>query len=149
MGAAKPRPDMLDMAKQFIQSRSHPFDPASSRTITPRCFASRQAQSRGRGSVAVEDEADAGAKVIDFMEALKRSLRGGEAKAAEPEAAPKKPASESESRGAGEGARPQDGEAGGEGDEVRAETQGRLTMAPEDGRLASRPIAPGGISRHA
>ena len=93
LGAGKPRPDMLEMAKQLIESRSQPFDPAqfhnhyaeALRDLVKRKVASG-------GSVAVEEEADSSAKVIDFMEALKRSLSGGEAKAAEPEAAPKKPA---------------------------------------------------------
>jgi DNA end-binding protein Ku len=86
LGPQKPRADMLEMAKQLIESRSQPFNPESFqnhyaealRDLVKRKMASG-------GAVPVESESAPGAKVIDFMEALKRSL----APAAE---APKPPA---------------------------------------------------------
>ncbi len=75
LGHQKPRADMLDMAAQLIEGRSQPFDPSSFknhyadalRDLVKRKMASG-------GAVPVESEAAPGAKVIDFMEALKRSL---------------------------------------------------------------------------
>ena len=82
LGKQKPRADMLDMAKQLIESRSQPFDPASFKNHYAealRDLVKRKVASGG--SVPVESENAPGAKVIDFMEALKRSLPGGEAPA--------------------------------------------------------------------
>jgi DNA end-binding protein Ku len=90
----KPRADMLDMAKQLIESRSQPFEPSGFKNHYAealRDLVKRKVASGG--AVPVEDEAAPGAKVIDFMEALKRSLSGGAApkpKAAEPKPAPKR-----------------------------------------------------------
>jgi len=90
----KPRADMLDMAKQLIESRSQPFDPSGFKNHYAealRDLVKRKVASGG--AVPVEDEAAPGAKVIDFMEALKRSLSSGAApkpKAAEPKPAPKR-----------------------------------------------------------
>jgi DNA end-binding protein Ku len=82
LGPQKPRADMLSMAEQLIESRSQAFDPTqfknhyaeALRELVKRKVASG-------GSVPVEQETAPGAKVIDFMEALKRSLSGGEAPA--------------------------------------------------------------------
>jgi DNA end-binding protein Ku len=78
LAKAKPRADMLEMAKQLIESRSQPFDPSEFKNHYAealRELVKRKAESGG--SVPVEDEAAPGAKVIDFMEALKRSVSGG------------------------------------------------------------------------
>jgi DNA end-binding protein Ku len=92
IGKEKPRADMIDMAKQLVESRSHDFDPRefhnhyaeALRDLVKRKVASG-------GSVAVEEEAAPGGKVIDFMEALKRSLKGGDAPAKPaPKPAPKR-----------------------------------------------------------
>ena len=92
LGKQKPRADMLEMAKQLIESRSHAFDPSefknhyvdALRDLVKRKIASG-------GTVPVESEEAPGAKVIDFMEALKRSLGGGDTSPAKPsEAAPAK-----------------------------------------------------------
>jgi DNA end-binding protein Ku len=87
LGDQKPRADMLKMAEQLIESRSQSFDPSSFKNHYAealRDLVKRKVESGG--AVPVEDEAAPGAKVIDFMEALKRSLSGGGA------AAPSKPA---------------------------------------------------------
>jgi len=77
LGKRKPRADMLSMAEQLIESRTQPFDPASFKNHYAdalRDLVKRKVESGG--AVPVEDEAAPGAKVIDFMEALKRSLSG-------------------------------------------------------------------------
>ena len=77
LGKQKPRADMLKMAEQLIESRSQSFDPSSFKNHYAealRDLVKRKVESGG--SVPVEDEAAPGAKVIDFMEALKRSLSG-------------------------------------------------------------------------
>jgi DNA end-binding protein Ku len=84
---AKPRADMLEMAKQLIDSRSHDFDPAGFKNHYAealRDLVKRKVESGGK--VSVDEESEPKGKVIDFMEALKRSLGSG----AEAEAAPKK-----------------------------------------------------------
>jgi DNA end-binding protein Ku len=86
----KPRADMLDMAKQLIESRSQPFDPSGFKNHYAealRDLVKRKVASGG--AVPVEGEAAPGAKVIDFMEALKRSLSDG---GAAPKPAAAKPA---------------------------------------------------------
>jgi DNA end-binding protein Ku len=79
LGEHKPRADMLEMAKQLIESRSQAFDPTSFKNHYAealRDLVKRKVESGG--SVPVESETAPGAKVIDFMEALKRSLGGGQ-----------------------------------------------------------------------
>lgn len=75
----KPRADMLDMAAQLIESRSQPFDPASFKNHYAEALRDlvKRKMASG-GAVPVESEAAPGAKVIDFMEALKRSLSSGD-----------------------------------------------------------------------
>ena len=75
LGRQKPRADMLEMAKQLIDSRSQPFDPASFKNHYAEALRDlvKRKMASG-GAVPVESEAAPGAKVIDFMEALKRSL---------------------------------------------------------------------------
>ena len=94
LGKQKPRSDMLDMAKQLIESRSHDFDPSGFKdhyADALRDLVKRKVESGGK--VSVEDESEPKGKVIDFMEALKRSLgSGGEAAAPAPKAPTKKPA---------------------------------------------------------
>lgn len=75
LGRQKPRADMLDMAAQLIESRSQPFNPSEFKNHYAealRDLVKRKAASGG--SVPVESETAPGAKVIDFMEALRRSL---------------------------------------------------------------------------
>jgi DNA end-binding protein Ku len=75
LGKAKPRADMLDMAKQLIDSRSHDFDPSGFKNHYAealRDLVKRKVESGGK--IAVDEEPEPKGKVIDFMEALKRSL---------------------------------------------------------------------------
>jgi DNA end-binding protein Ku len=86
IGRQKPRADMLTMAEQLIESRTQPFDPARYQNHYADALRDLvQAKLKSGTSVAVEAEAaPGGAKVIDFMEALKRSLAGGAAPAKPP-----------------------------------------------------------------
>jgi len=75
LGRQKPRADMLDMAAQLIESRSQPFNPSEFKNHYAealRDLVKRKVASGG--SVPVDSETAPGAKVIDFMEALRRSL---------------------------------------------------------------------------
>jgi len=92
LGKDKPRADMLDMAKQLIESRSHAFDPSEFKNHYAealRDLVKRKVESGGK--VSVEEESEPRSKVIDFMEALKRSLGSGSAPAP-PAKPPAKPA---------------------------------------------------------
>jgi DNA end-binding protein Ku len=92
LGKAKPRADMLEMAKQLIDSRSHAFDPSEFKNHYAealRDLVKRKVESGGK--VSVEEESEPRSKVIDFMEALKRSLGSGSAPAP-PAKPPAKPA---------------------------------------------------------
>lgn len=85
LAKTKPRADMLEMAKQLIESRSQDFDPSAYKNHYAealRELVRRKVETGGK--ISVEEEAAPGAKVIDFMEALKRSL----GTTAKPEAAP-------------------------------------------------------------
>ncbi|MDE2364744.1 MAG: Ku protein [Hyphomicrobiales bacterium] len=76
IGKGKTRADMLEMAEQLIKSRSGPFDPSKFKNHYAealRDFVKRKVASGG--SVPIESESAPGAKVIDFMEALKRSVQ--------------------------------------------------------------------------
>lgn len=83
--------DLVTMAKTLIESRAERFDPARFQNHYVRALRELVEEKVRTGkSVAVgDDHADREPKVIDFMEALKRSL-GGESNAAAPA---KKPAS--------------------------------------------------------
>ena len=85
IGRTRPRADMLSMAETLIQSRSEPFEPTKFRNHYAEALRDLvQTKLSKGGSVAVEETQTPGAKVLDFMEALKRSV--GE------KAAPEKPA---------------------------------------------------------
>ena len=108
----KPRADMLDMAKQLIESRSQAFDPSEFKNHYAealRDLVKRKVASGG--SSPVEDEAAPGAKVIDFMEALKRSLRAAARNAADEPS--RSAARRSASRRRRSARAPQGGEGGG------------------------------------
>jgi DNA end-binding protein Ku len=77
LGRQKPREDMLKMAEQLIASRTEAFEPARYKNHYSDALRELvQSKVKSGGSVAVEPEPAAGAKVVDFMEALKRSLAG-------------------------------------------------------------------------
>ncbi|MDJ0447330.1 Ku protein [Methylocystis sp. JR02] len=85
IGRDKPREDMVQMAEDLIERRSEPFDPAKFRNHYAEALRELVKAKLGRGeTVPVEEQVEPGAKVLDFMEALKRSVAasgggGGEA----------------------------------------------------------------------
>jgi len=82
VGHEKPRADMVQMAEDLIERRSEPFDAAKFRNHYAEALRDLVKAKLGRGeTVPVEEQAEPGAKVLDFMEALKRSVAasgGGE-----------------------------------------------------------------------
>jgi DNA end-binding protein Ku len=91
LGKTKSRADMLKMAEELIKSRAGSFDPGQFKNHYAEALRDLVKQKLASGgSIPVEDEKEpGGGKVIDFMEALKRSLKGGEK-------APEKPAASTE-----------------------------------------------------
>jgi DNA end-binding protein Ku len=82
LGRERPREDMVQMAEDLIERRSEPFDAAKFRNHYAEALRDLVKAKLGRGeTVPVEEQAEPGAKVLDFMEALKRSVAasGGEA----------------------------------------------------------------------
>jgi DNA end-binding protein Ku len=75
IGREKPREDMVQMAEDLIERRSEPFDAAKFRNHYAEALRELVKAKLGRGeTVPVEEQAEPGAKVLDFMEALKRSV---------------------------------------------------------------------------
>jgi len=75
--------DLVDMAKSLIASRSEPFDPSKYENHYAKALRDLvEEKVRSGKAVAVGDDRarDEGPKVIDFMEALKRSVAGAGAK---------------------------------------------------------------------
>ncbi|MFO1166876.1 MAG: Ku protein [Rhodoblastus sp.] len=91
LGKTKSRADMLKMAEELIKSRAGSFDPGQFKNHYAEALRDLVKQKLASGgSIPVEDEKEpGGGKVIDFMEALKRSLKGGDK-------APDKPAASTE-----------------------------------------------------
>jgi len=78
IGKGKLREDMVKMAKSLIESRSEAFDPSQFKNHYAAALKELvQSKLKGGESVAIGDEeAEPKGKVIDFMEALKRSVGG-------------------------------------------------------------------------
>ncbi len=75
VGHEKPRADLVQMAEDLIERRSEPFDAAKFRNHYAEALRDLVKAKLGRGeTVPVEEQAEPGAKVLDFMEALKRSV---------------------------------------------------------------------------
>ncbi|WP_457797213.1 non-homologous end joining protein Ku [Methylocystis sp. S23] len=75
IGREKPREDMVRMAEDLIESRSEPFDAAKFRNHYAEALRDLvKAKLSRRETVPVEEHVEPGAKVLDFMEALKRSV---------------------------------------------------------------------------
>ncbi len=75
LGREKPRADMVQMAEDLIERRSEPFDAAKFRNHYAEALRQLVKEKLGRGeTIPVEEQAEPGAKVLDFMEALKRSV---------------------------------------------------------------------------
>ena len=71
------QPDMLAMAEQLIESRSQPFDPSRFKNHYAEALRDLVQSKLSTGkTVQVGEGGGGGAKVIDFMEALQRSLAG-------------------------------------------------------------------------
>lgn len=86
LGREKSRADMLKMAEELIRTRSGDFDPTEFRNHYAEALRDLVKQKvESGGAVPVEDDSAPGAKVIDFMEALKRSLKGEESGGAKEE----------------------------------------------------------------
>jgi len=81
IGRAQSRADMLKMAEELIDSRSEPFDPSKFKNHYAEALRDlvKSKVSSGK-SVAVDDGEPERGKVLDFMEALKRSLADSGAK---------------------------------------------------------------------
>jgi DNA end-binding protein Ku len=78
IGDAKPEKEMLDLARQLIRQKAGKFEPASFRDRYQDALMELvQAKIKGQEPVLAEAP-ERGAQVIDLMEALKRSLGGGE-----------------------------------------------------------------------
>ena len=93
----KPDPELLDLAKELIGRKAKPFKPEAFKdSYTDAVKALIDSKIKKKAPVDIgEDELDEGrgAKVIDLVEALKRSVRGGEdAKGAAAAKAPKRKA---------------------------------------------------------
>ena len=80
LSKTKSRADMLKMAEELIKSRAGSFDPGQFKNHYAEALRDLVKQKLASGgSIPVEDEKEpGGGKVIDFMEALKRSLKGGD-----------------------------------------------------------------------
>jgi DNA end-binding protein Ku len=82
IGASRLRQDLIHMAKDLIRQRSSPFDPSAYKNHYAEALRELvQSKVKGGKSVAVgEDELEESrGKVIDFTEALKRSVKKAEA----------------------------------------------------------------------
>jgi DNA end-binding protein Ku len=77
IGHGRLRQDLIEMAKDLIDQRSTPFDPAAYKNHYAEALRQLVNSKMKGGKVAVgEEEVEpAGGKVIDFTEALKRSLQ--------------------------------------------------------------------------
>lgn len=88
IGREKTRADMVRMAEELIDSRMAAFDPGKFKNHYAAALRELVDAKLSKGlSVPVEEEQAPGAKVLDFMEALKRSVGAG-AKPEPPRSAP-------------------------------------------------------------
>lgn len=72
------RKDMVQMAEQLIDARTEAFDPSKFKNHYAEALRDLvKTKLAAGGATPVEDNNQGGAKVLDFMEALKRSLQGG------------------------------------------------------------------------
>lgn len=77
LGQSKLPPDLINMAKTLIEARTEPFDPARFENHYTKALRELVDEKVRTGkAVAVGDERqhDSGARVVDFMEALRRSV---------------------------------------------------------------------------
>ncbi|MDE2577336.1 MAG: Ku protein [Hyphomicrobiales bacterium] len=92
LGKAKTRPDMVKMAEELIASRTEPFEPSRYKNHYADALRELVKSKMSKGeAVSVEQADKPAAKVLDFMEALKRSVSNAGAAQAEPEKTKKTP----------------------------------------------------------
>jgi DNA end-binding protein Ku len=104
IGAKPARPDMLAMAEQLIGGRSQPFDPSQFKNHYAEALRELVKTKIATGqTMSVEEPEKKGAQVLDFMEALKRSIGGAPspAPAAKSEPATKGKAAKTQPKPAG------------------------------------------------
>lgn len=78
IGREKTRADMVRMAEELIDSRMAAFDPGKFKNHYAAALRDLVEAKLSKGlSVPIEEEQAVGAKVLDFMEALKRSIGAG------------------------------------------------------------------------
>ena len=98
----KSREDMMQMASELIEKRTETFDPEKFKNRYVDALRELIAGKVNKGqSVAVdENDTDEGGKVIDFMEALKKSVGSAKSSKSDPEAkAPAKSLSKKKAKG--------------------------------------------------
>ena len=75
LGQEKPRADMVQMAEDLIRARTAAFDPKKYKNHYAQAVRELVDEKLKKGEhVPVEEHAERGAKILDFMEALKRSV---------------------------------------------------------------------------
>jgi DNA end-binding protein Ku len=75
LGQEKPRSDMVRMAEDLIRTRSEAFDPKRFKNHYAQALRELVGAKLEKGEhVPVEEHVERGAKILDFMEALKRSV---------------------------------------------------------------------------
>lgn len=99
IGTGKSRDDMMEMAVELIKKRTEKFEPEKFENKYVDALRALIAEKLKKGqTVAVDEEAaDEDGKVIDFMEALKKSV--GASKASKPVAAPPQKREKRKSKG--------------------------------------------------
>lgn len=86
--STSPDAEMLDLARELIERKSAPFDAAAFKSQYVSALREMIEEKRERGAVsAASNEAPSEGKVIDLMEALKKSLAKDRAPAAKPKRA--------------------------------------------------------------
>lgn len=91
--AAKPKKPLVDMARKLIEERAGPFNPGDYQDNYAAALQELvRAKVEGQGAVEVAggEPAERGATVIDFMEALKRSVEGADSEQGTPKKAARK-----------------------------------------------------------
>jgi DNA end-binding protein Ku len=100
IGREKPREDMVQMAEDLIDRRSEPFDAGRFRNHYAEALRDLVKAKLGRGeTVPVEEQVEPGAKVLDFMEALKRSVAASEAPPEPPKKGPARKTAKAAAKG--------------------------------------------------
>ncbi|GLI93920.1 Ku protein [Methylocystis echinoides] len=100
IGREKPRADMVQMAEDLIDRRSEPFDAGKFRNHYAEALRDLVKAKLGRGeTVPVEEQVEPGAKVLDFMEALKRSVAASEAPPEPPKKGPARKTAKAAAKG--------------------------------------------------